>query len=457
MSVLKSVRFKSKHHTEPNTERMAPHQFTIRVTQGKTKMQGSKRSTACGTAWLVAGMVLTLGVSRLSEAQAADSWLQFRGPGGRSGAESRPPVEFGGETNKNIAWSVPTAGRGVGGALVVDDLVITTSSGGEDERDLYVEAYAAADGSRVWTRTARALGRPYTHPTSANAAPTPASDGERIFAFYSSCDLLCYGLDGRLLWYRALAVDHPKAGNDVGMASSPAVIDGVVVVQVENQGDSFAIGLDAETGQTLWERERPRRANWASPVGLRLEDDRAAVALQNGDDLQVLEARSGELLFEFDVAGSTVASPVVVGKRLLVPAGGLTVIDATLPSPEIAFESSRLRTRNASHIVYGNRVYTCNGSVLVAGRLDDGDVLWQQRLPKIRSVWATPVATASGIYVFGQNGEVVVARDNMDDDDPECEVIYETQLEGAVLASPAVAGDALYVRTETSLLKIAAP
>jgi outer membrane protein assembly factor BamB len=402
------------------------------------------------------GLLLVMLGTAANVARGADSWLQFRGPGGRSAASAEPPVEFAVESGKNIAWKVETAGRGVGGALVVGDLVFTTSSGGEDERDLYVEAYSSQDGRRVWMRTARALGRPYAHPTSANAAPTPASDGQRIFAFYSSNDLLCYDLEGRLQWVRALAVDHPKAGNDVGMASSPAVIDRVVVVQVENQGDSFAAGLDAETGETLWERERPRRANWASPLALRLEDGRAAVVLQNGDNVQVLGARSGDLLFQFDVPASTIASAVAVDQRLLVPARGLTVIDTALPSPEIAFESSRLRTRNASHIVFGDRVYTCNGSVLVAGNLEDGDILWQQRLPNIRSVWATPVATASGIYVFGQNGEVVVVRDNMDDENPDCEVLHETNLEGNVLASPAVSGDALFVRTETALLKIAA-
>ena len=390
-----------------------------------------------------------------SSAVGQDAWLQFRGPGGRSASESTPPVEFGGEENLNVAWSFDTAGRGVGSPLVIGDLVVVTSSSGEDERDLYVEAVDRNSGTLVWRRTARALGRPFTHPTSANAAPTPASDGERIFALYSSCDLLCYDLTGKPLWYRALAVDHPKTGNDVSMGSSPAVIDGVVAIQLENQGDSFAIGIDATNGKTLWQVERPRRANWASPLAVELPDGRAAFVLQGDSSVMVVSHRSGETLFSFDLPASTVASPVVVEDRLLIPANGLTVVDMAERSPTIAYESSRLRTRNASHVVYRGRVYSCNGSVLVAGKLSDGEVLWQERLPDIRSVWATPVATASGIFVFDQNGAVAIMRDDYEAEEPECEVVGSLTIPGPVLGSPAVVGDAIYVRAETSLYKIA--
>ena len=99
-------------------------------------------------------------------------------------------------------------------------------------------------GKQRWRRSFWATGRTYTHPTSSNAAPTPVSDGQYIYAFYSSNDLACLDLSGNLMWYRGLAHDYPKAGNDVGMASSPAIAGDVVVVQIENQGDSFASGID---------------------------------------------------------------------------------------------------------------------------------------------------------------------------------------------------------------------
>jgi outer membrane protein assembly factor BamB len=93
------------------------------------------------------------------------------------------------------------------------------------------------------------------------------------------------------------------------------------------------------------------------------------------------------------------------------------------------------------------------GSVLLAGNLVDGEVAWQKRLPGIESVWATPVATGSGIFVFDSNGSVAVVRD----DEGTAEVIAQPVVGETILASPAVVGDALFLRTERAVIKIAAP
>lgn len=404
------------------------------------------------------GLTVSLMVSHACAVLGEESdWLEFRGPGGRSAVEAKTPVDFGGESRKNIAWYKETAGRGVGSPLVVSGQVIVTASGGENERDIYVESYDAESGDLNWRRTLHALGRPFTHPTSANASPSPVSDGERIYALYSSCDLVCLGIDGQLQWYRALAVDHPKTGNDVSMSSSPAVIDGVVIVQLENQGDSWIGGIDAKTGVDLWQQERPRRANWSSPLAIRLPGGQGAFVVQSSDSIQVLNAKDGAIVYEFDSPGNSVSSPVIDNGRLLVPTSGLTVFDMEGATLQVVYENSRLQTRNASHVVLGDRVYACRGSVLVAGRLSDGEMLWQQRLSNIRSVWATPVATSSGIYVFDQDGQVAVIRDNQNDEDPQSELVAELSIPGPVLATPAVVGDAFYVRSENAVYKIAAP
>ena len=398
--------------------------------------------------------VFVLAIAGFGRLIAADGWLQFRGDGGRNAATARPPEQFGGDDKLNIAWRHPTSGRGVGSPLVVNGLVIVTGSGGQEERDIYVEAFDIETGQVAWSRTAHALGRPYTHPTSANAAPTPVSDGERVFALFSSCDLLCFDLDGQLQWYRALAVDYPKTGNDVSMSSSPVVVDDVLLVQLESQGDSFVAGLDAKTGENLWRIDRPRRANWASPLAITLPDGRSVFVIQNADSLKLIAPKTGDVVYEFGLQGNTVASPVYSEPFLLVPANGLTVIDFTSASPVVSYENQRLGTRNASHVVSGDRIYACRGSVLVAGNIEDGNVLWQERLPNIQSVWATPLATATGVYVFDQTGNVALVRDTLSDDDPEAEVISTLTIAGPVVASPAASGNALFVRSENAIYKI---
>ncbi|MEO1529310.1 MAG: PQQ-binding-like beta-propeller repeat protein [Planctomycetota bacterium] len=394
----------------------------------------------------------------LSSTSSAADWLSFRGDGRSFAPESRTPVTFNTETGENVAWRSPTTGRGIGGPLVIGDSVIVTGCAGEDERDLYVESFSLADGSRQWTRMMRATGRPFTHPTSSNASPTPASDGKRIFALFSSCDLVCYDLEGHLLWYRALAIDHPKTGNDISMSSSPVVVDGVVIVQLENQGDSFAAGISADSGEILWTNERNASSNWSSPQPVRLEDGRAAVSMHNWGSIELVEAKTGEVLKRFDLPGDGTASATFASPYIIVPGENTTALllnppDANDPEgvAKVAWESNKLRPRSCSPVVSNDRVYMGKGSVLMCGSLSDGSVLWQARLGKLSGVWATPVMTASGIYIVDTEGKVVVVSDEGD----KGKVIGESQAGEKILASPAVTGNAIVFRSERGLIKIA--
>ena len=157
-------------------------------------------------------------------------WAEFRGPNGNPVHDGTLPLKWDSSGTENVAWKASLPGRGVSSPIVVDDLVVITASGGANQQKLFVVAIDQQTGKQRWRRSFWATGRTYTHPTSSNAAPTPVSDGQYIYAFYSSNDLACLDLSGNLMWYRGLAHDYPKAGNDVGMASSPAIAGDVVVV-----------------------------------------------------------------------------------------------------------------------------------------------------------------------------------------------------------------------------------
>jgi outer membrane protein assembly factor BamB len=190
--------------------------------------------TSSATRFL-AGFALAVGLTPAAEftnptANAAD-WAQFRGPAGTSvAADAKLPTSFNVADNQNVAWRADLPGRGPSSPIVIADRVVVTCSDGPLQEKLIVACFDAKSGKSLWRRQFWATGRTYSHPDSANAAPTPASDGKRIYAFYSSNDMVCLDLDGNLQWFRGLAFDYPKAGNDVGMASSPVVVDDTVVV-----------------------------------------------------------------------------------------------------------------------------------------------------------------------------------------------------------------------------------
>ncbi len=185
-------------------------------------------------------------------------WRGFRGDGGSVAARQRPPAKWNAETGENVAWKITPPGRGVSGPIVVGDNVIVTSSNGPREGRLHVSCFDAVTGKERWGRQFWATGSTLCHPMSAVACNTPVSDGERIYAQFSSNDLVCLDLSGNLIWFRGLNFDYPAARHDAGMASSPVVVGDTLVVQVESQGESFAAGLDKYTGQDRWRLERSK-------------------------------------------------------------------------------------------------------------------------------------------------------------------------------------------------------
>lgn len=399
----------------------------------------------------LAGSMVVGGMVASSMSAVAGDWLQFRGPNAAGFAEGEVlPTDIGPE--KNVAWHVALPGKGPASPLVVDGKVIVCSSGGEGRQQdrVYVEAYSSADGSKLWSRRFWATGRPFSHPTSANAAPTPVSDGERIYAFFSSNDLACLSLEGDLIWYRGLTYDYPKAANDVGMASSPVMAGDVVVVQIENQGDSFVAGIDRLTGEPRWRAAREAEANWGSPVAYQVDGvDYVLVVSRVG--ATSYRASDGEVAWERPGAGSSVSSSVVVGDKLLLPFNGLLYLSATGGETADVWNNERARPSNTSPVIWNDRAYLLSGQgVLAAVNLTDGSVAYQERVGG--SYWATPVIANGHLYAVSSAGVVNVVRLDAEG----AEVVASYDLGEAALASPAVSDGGLYIRTDAGLWKFAA-
>ncbi len=381
-------------------------------------------------------------------------WPGFLGPGGNPvAAESSLPTSFSvGDQAENIAWRTPIEGRSVSGPIVIDGKVITTSSSAMEGRWMHVTAVDAETGEVLWHRSTKSTGRPYCHPTSANAAPTPCTDGQHVFAFFSSNDLVCYDLDGNLQWFRSMTEKHPLAGNDVGMSSSPIVVGDVVVVTVECQADSFTAGLDTATGETIWEIARPRKANWASPRVVQGTDGKQVVVIHGSDNLVGIDPLSGSQVWEVDLRCSSVASAAFADGKLYVPAGGLKVfaVGKAFAEPQQVSETSKMSPNSASLLVSGYGIIGLNRSILACCD-QDGNEKWKARLEEAGQFWATPVLAGDILYAFAMNGKCFSVRVAKD----AAEVIAESELGSDVLGSPAISGDALYVRSVDALWKIA--
>ncbi len=389
--------------------------------------------------------LLSVSVSMLCGAD----WRQFRGNDANGIAdESGLPVKL--SDPDVLAWSVEIPGQGVSGPIVVGDRVFVTSSSGYEQDRLHVSCFDVESGRELWHRQFWATGRTQCHNKMAVAAPTPASDGERIFAFYSCNDLACLDLDGNLLWFRGLTHDYPNASNSLGMASSPMVIDDTLIVQVENDSDSFATGIDIETGMNRWKVERKQLANWSSPTKMPAPNgDDLLALLQSSAGISAVDPLTGNEVWNYDEGASTIPSSVVVDDKIIVPSGGVSAIRLSPEStaPETLWSESRLAPKTASLLAYGGSVYSVNSTgILSCADIDSGKIDWKLRLKGAFS--ATPVVSTGHMYLVNEDGVVqVVSLEGSG------KIVDQIDLESVVLGTPAIADDALYIRGDGKLWK----
>lgn len=384
-------------------------------------------------------------------------WLRFRGPNGTCFvADADIPIDF--TEQKGIAWKTEMPGRGPSSPIVIGHKVIVTCSSGANQDQLHVVCVDAQSGKVLWQRNFWATGNSRCHPLSANAAPTPTSDGEYVYAFFSSNDLACLDLDGNLIWFRGLSHDFPKARNDAGMSSSPIVHRGLVIVQVESQGKSFAAALDAKTGQTRWQVDRPMDASWASPLLVPGTDSRPdMVVLQSKGKASFVSLLDGKTVTEVEGQVGLIPSASLDGDRLYLPMDGTTAYDID-PSGQLkkVWNSPRMRTSTASLVIGADQalVVERNG-VLNSFDTKSGERQWQSRIADGEEIqggfWATPIRVRDHFYFFAQNGQSRVAKINPNG----VEIVHKFDFGETLLGSPAISDNAMYLRGDKHLWKIA--
>jgi outer membrane protein assembly factor BamB len=239
------------------------------------------------------------------------------------------------------------------------------------------------------------------------------------------------------------------------MSSSPAVFGQTVVVQVENQGDSFAAGFDTATGATRWRIERDAMPSWASPIAMRGGDGQDVLLLQSPSRLTAHDPHTGRQLWAYNQPCEGIPSAAAVGGVVFAPSSGITALRPGVESePTVLWQAGDVQPGAASPLVHDGCLYAVNrGGVLTSAAADSGQVLWKLRLDA-GAYWSTPVLAGNRLYCFADNGQSVVVQ--VSSDRRKGEIVGRGVLGESVQSSPAVAGGALYVRSDRHLWKIGA-
>lgn len=382
----------------------------------------------------------------------AEDWLQFRGTDHRGIAESSDlPTSISSE--KNITWKKSLPGRGLSSPIIIGNQIFLTAASTTDQSRLHIMCFDSNDGTTQWSREFWATGRTICHEKTCVAAPTPASDGKHIYALYSSNDLICLDLNGNLKWMRALMQDYPNASNSLGLASSPIIVSDTLIVQVENDSESFAAGIDLNKGTNIWKFPRTKKANWTSPIKV----GKNVVAIQGSEGVTAIEASSGEILWSYSEGASTIPSSVASkdGSTLFIPSNGITALKPRNDNntPEILWQEPQLRPGTASPIIVNDKIFIINrAGVLNAAKKDTGEKLWRLRLEGPFS--GSPVASKGHIYIASERKGLL---QSVDLSGKEGKITGTIELGETILGTPAIANDSLYVRSDHHLWKISNP
>lgn len=420
-------------------------------------------------------------------AAPAGTWPQWRGLGGQGiSTETRLPTAWG--IDHNVLWKTPVAGRGFSSPIVWNQHVFLTTSyegdvvpgaaspthllGGEPfvhpdseagnrRHQLVVMAIHAASGKVLWQQTAYD-GPVYDgrHRSGSFANTTPATDGERVYAWFGSEGLYAYDFTGKLLW----KVDFGGlAAFGMGTGSSPLLYGNFVILQCDddNGEKSFMVALDKRTGKEVWRAPRHVQAGWATPVIARAENGRDELVTSGNEWVIAYDPKTGTELWRAQGTGAwTVASPIAahgiviasashsIKRAVAVKMGGSGDVTGT---PRIAWERTRGTAYTPSAIAYGDYAYMLtDGGLITCIDIRSGEVKYEGgRPPASARVWSSLVAFNDRIFLSTETGDTYVIPAG-----PTFAIERVNTLDAPIYASLAPAGGRIFIRTATHLYAI---
>ena len=390
--------------------------------------------------------MLFLALALAAAPATTGNWPQFRGPDGLGvSTEKNLPLKW--SKTDGQRWKIELPARGVSSVVIANAIIYLTASSGQRDDRLHVLAYNAKTGEKLWQRQFAATGSTLCHPMTCMAAPTPVADESGVYALFASGDIVCVNADGSVRWIRSLVSDYPTICNQVGMAASPVIADGKLIVPMDNAGESFIAGLDLKTGTNAWKTARPRDNNWVTPV-LRPTGATPEVLFPTGGEVVAYDSATGKKLWAHKSASGMIPSPSVVEDVIYMPARGTSALKYSEGKLEPIWSATTLSGGMSSPLVYEGGIYAVNGAgVMNAVDRKTGKELWKERASGKCS--ASPIAGDGKIYAFDEKGKCTVFKAGK-----EAEVLATNDLGEEVLGTPAISNGAIYVRTNKTLFCI---
>ena len=408
---------------------------------------------------IVVGLATCIGAICVS---AGEVWPEFRGPTGDGHADCRGlPVSW--SNTENVAWKTPIPGRGWSSPVVWEGQIWLTTATPDGKQ---MSAVCVDRESGKILHEIKVFDTAEPEPISvvnSYASPTPAIEAGRVYLHYGTYGTACLDTaNGRILWTRRdLNCDHHE-----GPGSSPILFENLLIVHVDGRDAQYVVALDKQTGKTVWKTDRSidysryhynARKAFSTPQVIEFGGRKQLIS-PGPKAVMGYDPRTGRELWKIRYHGwSMVARPLFGhGLVFLVNDYDRPELWAIRPDGEgdvtdshVAWTVTRSVPAQPSFLLIGDLLYLVNNDGLaLAIDARTGTEIWRERLGG--SFSASPVYADGRIYFFNRESVATVIEPGR-----EFKVLAVNHLDGEqLMASPAVAGKALIVRTESHLYRV---
>lgn len=440
----------------------------------------------------LSALTFLLGYGPISQT-VAENYPQFRGAEQNGNSIKPLPVEWqdiDGQSS-GVRWKVKTVGEGWSQPIVWGSQVIYTEAVpvdqsqakatrperynggyGRDRDDLVNVSYEyrvncldRGTGRMIWSRVVK-TGKPPLprHTTNTYATETPATDGERIYAYFGMNGLYCLSMDGDVLWQKDLGVFPMRAG--WGTSSSVALHQESLFLQIDNEEQSFAVCLEAKTGAEKWKINRDEKSQYSSPFiwqnSIRTE------LILGGMVYRAYDIDSGELLWSMDMdKGRSSATPIAVGDQLFIGnefrnrggsddgggrlycispggQGDLSLADEMMSGPNVRWRMDDSGIQMASPVHCQGYLYFFQrrAGIVTCVRASNGEKVFESRVRGAKSFWSSPWSDGHRVYALDASGNTHIFTPG-----DELETLAVNPLDQMSWASPALSDGNLFLRT----------
>ncbi len=429
-------------------------------------------------------LALTISLALLNPAPGGDSWPGYRGPTADGRSDAKNLVTTWSE-KENVLWKTAIHGRGWSSPVILGKQVWLTTSdevfgdatqppkkGGPPANAVKEVSYFAVCIDRETGKIVHDIklgteaNPAYCHPFNTYASPTPFIEQGRLYAHFGSHGTWCVDTEsGKVLWERKdLKCDHFR-----GPASSPVVYGELVFLIYDGFDLQYVAALDKTSGKTVWKTDRKIKYSndngdykkaYATPVLLEV-NGRQQLVCPSAECTMAYDPKTGEELWRITHGGMNVGARVVMGNGLYYlttghPAKLLAVkTDAKpdslgmLPKEAVVWTIAKNVPTRPSLLLDGDFLYMVSDNAIASClEATTGKVLWSERLDGEFS--SSPILANGCVYCSNQTGKTFVLAAGK-----TFNVVAENRLgegkDAGFMASPAVAGDVLYLRSKTHL------